>query len=276
MIVADTPEAMRRNIAAFRDGWRDHPKLMKRLELVRKGSYWLFDEGRDAFANAKFAGYNGMSAEKYARARDGHFEGTFHGNVNRRIASVLQQDWRKDENLAARLERFASRMAGSDATKGIGTSKWRFVVLPEDRTSVQRARPRSIARASTPQSGDPELDADLVGFEGGRKLVKHLSIERDRALVAKLKRSWSSEDPDLRCVVCGFSFRRFYGELGMGYIEAHHRHPLSSRGGSVNSTESDFERVCANCHRMLHRNGLNAVDSQRLRRIIQVTGRPRD
>jgi 5-methylcytosine-specific restriction protein A len=57
------------------------------------------------------------------------------------------------------------------------------------------------------------------------------------------------------CKVCGFDFSRTYGEIGLGYIEAHHLTPVSDlRGRPRNlNPRRDFTVVCANCHRMLHR-----------------------
>lgn len=56
------------------------------------------------------------------------------------------------------------------------------------------------------------------------------------------------------CQACGFTFKRFYGPLGDGYIEVHHRIPVSKLGADyfVNPV-TDLVPVCANCHAMLHR-----------------------
>jgi 5-methylcytosine-specific restriction enzyme A len=56
------------------------------------------------------------------------------------------------------------------------------------------------------------------------------------------------------CRACSFDFRAFYGELGEGYIEVHHRTPVSQMNEAyfVNPI-ADLVPVCANCHAMLHR-----------------------
>ena len=56
------------------------------------------------------------------------------------------------------------------------------------------------------------------------------------------------------CVVCGFDFRRSYGELGEGFIHVHHLEELSRVGDDyqVDPVE-DLRPVCPNCHAMLHR-----------------------
>lgn len=51
-------------------------------------------------------------------------------------------------------------------------------------------------------------------------------------------------------------FGRKYGEIGAGYIEAHHMRPISSlkEGETVEyDIQKDFSVLCSNCHRMIHR-----------------------
>ena len=56
------------------------------------------------------------------------------------------------------------------------------------------------------------------------------------------------------CHVCGFDFAEFYGLMGEGFIEVHHRIPVSRMGeGYVVSPEEDLVPLCANCHQMVHR-----------------------
>jgi len=54
--------------------------------------------------------------------------------------------------------------------------------------------------------------------------------------------------------VCGFSFGTSYGALGDGFAEVHHLAPLGTLTGSVLvDPETDVVVLCANCHRMVHR-----------------------
>jgi 5-methylcytosine-specific restriction protein A len=56
------------------------------------------------------------------------------------------------------------------------------------------------------------------------------------------------------CQGCGFDFLSTYGELGEGYIEVHHRTPVSQMGdGYYVDPVSDLIPLCANCHAMVHR-----------------------
>ena len=56
------------------------------------------------------------------------------------------------------------------------------------------------------------------------------------------------------CAACGFSFQATYGELGASYIEVHHLRQLADVGEEHEiDPVKDLRPVCANCHRMLHR-----------------------
>ncbi|WP_282026123.1 HNH endonuclease [Limimaricola cinnabarinus] len=84
--------------------------------------------------------------------------------------------------------------------------------------------------------------------EGGEKV--YLSVRRER-------------DPKLRddavalhgldCMACGFNFGRMYGAFGEGFIEVHHVVPLAEAGKSLTDPVTDLNVLCANCHRMAHR-----------------------
>ena len=56
------------------------------------------------------------------------------------------------------------------------------------------------------------------------------------------------------CKVCGFDFGAVYGPLAHGYIEVHHRVPVSKMGGSYKlDPVNDLLPLCANCHAVVHR-----------------------
>lgn len=82
------------------------------------------------------------------------------------------------------------------------------------------------------------------------KLKEHKQIERNRKLAQKVKKVHG-----YKCQACGFDFEKKYGELGRGFIEAHHLTPLSHLKGEKVSLDprKDFSVLCANCHRMIHK-----------------------
>ena len=89
--------------------------------------------------------------------------------------------------------------------------------------------------------------------EGNRKLKLHQTLERDKRFINQLKREYFTSNPAMPCQICGFSYSQRYGELGVGYIEAHHKIPLSDLDEATKTKKEDIIFVCANCHRMLHR-----------------------
>lgn len=56
------------------------------------------------------------------------------------------------------------------------------------------------------------------------------------------------------CCICNFNFGKIYGSLGENYIEVHHLKPVADIGKEyLIDPIKDLRPVCANCHRMLHR-----------------------
>lgn len=103
---------------------------------------------------------------------------------------------------------------------------------------------------------DPEIAAEILASElpegtpEGRKGMRlHLARERNAGLVAAFK----ARLKEFRCSVCHFDFAQRYGELGRGYIEAHHTRPVGMMEDGEFTQLSSLIPVCANCHRMLHR-----------------------
>ena len=53
--------------------------------------------------------------------------------------------------------------------------------------------------------------------------------------------------------LAGLIFLFFYGKLGEGYCEVHHKIPLASFDAKRVTRLDDLAIVCSNCHRMIHR-----------------------
>ncbi|GAA3877511.1 hypothetical protein GCM10023084_32970 [Streptomyces lacrimifluminis] len=104
-----------------------------------------------------------------------------------------------------------------------------------------------------PQQPD-EIDEDGTTAIEGRLLVRRaLARERDpRLRKLKIQQFRRGERP-LQCEVCDFDFSHVYGSLGDGYIEVHHVTPLYISGTRETKLD-DLACLCANCHRMCHRN----------------------
>jgi 5-methylcytosine-specific restriction enzyme A len=100
-----------------------------------------------------------------------------------------------------------------------------------------------------------------------RRYRLHRSIERNYKLAEMVKMLLG-----MRCQVCGFDFEKTYGELGIGYIEAHHLQPLASLEEGVViaiNPVRDFAVLCSNCHRMIHRQE-DSSDVDGLRLLVNM------
>lgn len=105
---------------------------------------------------------------------------------------------------------------------------------------------------SPPDRLDLEDDEVDLHWEDLAAIRMHKSIERNQKLVKIVK-----QKQKYKCKVCKFDFQKAYGDLGVEYIEAHHRvpmHVLRERGDTARLDPiKDFWVLCANCHRMVHR-----------------------
>lgn len=96
---------------------------------------------------------------------------------------------------------------------------------------------------------EPEEETLPAYMEGGTDKVLVNAYERSRNA-----RSACLAHHGYNCVVCGFSFAEFYGDLGVGFIHVHHLIPLAElRKEYAVDPVKDLRPVCANCHAMLHR-----------------------
>lgn len=124
-----------------------------------------------------------------------------------------------------------------------------------------------------PASGEPdvvvdETEAEVEAAEGRLRLRVHLARERSRSLIRDFKASLSN----FACEACKTDLGEVYGELGQGYIEAHHRLPVATLEEGATTKLSDLAALCPNCHRMIHRNGLMSVED--LAAHLEARARP--
>lgn len=125
---------------------------------------------------------------------------------------------------------------------------------------------KTFLKTSTDVNFDPIINLES-SEEGKRKLKLHKILERDKSFINKIKREYYDSNNEMPCQICGFSFGRMYGELGVGYIEAHHTIPLSELDEATKTKKEDIIFVCANCHRMLHRR-IPVIPDDYLRKLI--------
>ncbi|MFE0042623.1 HNH endonuclease [Streptomyces albireticuli] len=105
-----------------------------------------------------------------------------------------------------------------------------------------------------PEHPDEAAEDGATGLEGRLLARWTLARERDPKL-RRRKIAHAQRLGQMRCEVCAFDFGRSYGQLGEGYIEVHHVVPLHISGLQETKLD-DLALLCANCHRMCHRNHL--------------------
>ena len=114
------------------------------------------------------------------------------------------------------------------------------------------------------QKGQSNQGTAADSYEEGKKRLKtHLTRERNSQVIADAKAEFIKQHDHLYCEVCGFDFKKVYGFRGDGFIEGHHKHPISQSDGAVTTTIADIAMVCSNCHSMLHRTPFLSVEELR-------------
>ncbi len=100
-----------------------------------------------------------------------------------------------------------------------------------------------------------DLTFDDDEFSEGKEMLKlHLIRERNQYLITKSKQKFKEENGGrLYCEICGFDFSKVYGELGKGFIEAHHTKAVSTMLPDEKTKIEDMVMLCSNCHSMIHR-----------------------
>lgn len=136
----------------------------------------------------------------------------------------------------------------------------------------KRSNPNAV---KDPVDGSRDPYADIIineddesAFpEGAESYRLHKMRERDPSIIQQAKAWRLKETQKLECEVCQTDFYKIYGELGKGFIEAHHKIPVSNLDGKTPTLRTDLALVCSNCHRMLHRSGGRSVEE--LRELIE-------
>ncbi|MBS0960224.1 HNH endonuclease [Acetobacter thailandicus] len=99
--------------------------------------------------------------------------------------------------------------------------------------------------------------------EGKRKVVISSVPERKPKLRAEAIRIHGAA-----CQACGFDFSKTYGAWGAGFAEVHHSIPLAEYGTRDTDPNKDLTVLCANCHRMVHREPRRVLSLAELRLIL--------
>lgn len=177
--------------------------------------------------------------------------------------------------------REAARAVADGATHAFGHSTFYDVVLPDGRRVPPKAvfgvalaniigRPAGPKDFSSgwahpaynimndagleivPKGGQPEWD-ERSWEEGSLKAKTHFGKERSRSMIRAFKAEFRVENGGLFCERCGLDPITL-GEFGDSCIEVHHANPpVSKMKPGHCTTFKDLMCICANCHRIVHR-----------------------
>jgi 5-methylcytosine-specific restriction enzyme A len=130
---------------------------------------------------------------------------------------------------------------------------------------------------------DQELERFVLGLHAGMPITEDGTARSPEARTEGGEKVYVSRrrerDPKLRddaraihgcdCMACGFNFERTYGEFGKGFIEVHHVVPLAEAGKTLTDPATDLIVLCANCHRMMHRQSGVCLSLDELKRHLE-------
>ena len=104
----------------------------------------------------------------------------------------------------------------------------------------------------------------LEASEGLMKEVVFFRKQRNRAI-----RNQCAERDNYTCRVCGFNFGKIYGDRGKGFIEIHHKNPMTNFDGEHEIKLEDLVALCSNCHSMIHYGG-EFIDVDDLKKLYMA------
>lgn len=139
-----------------------------------------------------------------------------------------------------------------------------------DERSFRYVRDRLAAGGVAPFDMPHVVEDDLTAIsveEGheGRRVGRFVNIYERRHRL----REAAVRIHGVKCQACGFDFRAHYGRRGDGYIEVHHAKPVSSLRNRAVNPRLDMVVLCANCHRMVHRDPAQVLSLEDLRSLVR-------
>lgn len=157
--------------------------------------------------------------------------------------TALDLNRRVPRAIVAQLERFSGKPFSTPGAGGTVTGNGMRATGRITATSA-----RLLASLTTSEILVPVVEPSEVLSEGRRQVVLQEQVERSSGARARALAMHGTD-----CMACEFSFSAAYGELGAGFAEVHHIVPISSAGVQIVDPQSDLVVLCANCHRMVHR-----------------------
>ena len=117
------------------------------------------------------------------------------------------------------------------------------------------------------------LDKLNQGIVEDKEPVKTSKVFQRSSKLRKFAIDRFKTEEGIFCEVCNFNFYKIYGNLGRDFIEIHHKKPIFTFDQidfdqTLETALINLSPLCANCHRMIHRNS-NELSVERLKKLIE-------
>ena len=147
------------------------------------------------------------------------------------LAELPTDDWRRLEiDCHRRIPRSTGGSGLHEALVGVGSHCFALALTGLDAEISTAADPESLP-------------------EGARTTIQVNRYERNPVNRTRCIKHYGAV-----CWVCDLDFATTYGAIGQGYIEVHHRIPVSQMGTDYRvDPVRDLIPLCSNCHSMVHR-----------------------
>ncbi|MFT3683071.1 MAG: HNH endonuclease [Ferruginibacter sp.] len=189
-----------------------------------------------------------------------------------------KEKFRNPNGVSLKLSNFLAidpSYTGKGMSRGSDLDRKVFMEFYNDRerlkriaSSIKKISEDSKLKNQIYEVGDDELTKNDSVVEGAILYKLHKVRERDKKIVISKKKQVFNLVGKLACEVCSFEFESYYGEIGRGFIECHHKSPLAKIQIAAKTKLEDLALVCSNCHRMLHV-GIDCLSIDDLRMIIK-------
>lgn len=121
------------------------------------------------------------------------------------------------------------------------------------------------------------FDENTIIQEGNKKVIETSIYERS-SILRNYAIHFFTKDDRISCNCCAFNFGDFYGEeTAKGFIEIHHTKPIfkyedEDIENTLKNAVKNLTPLCANCHRMIHRNPKKQLEIEFLIEKIKANG----
>lgn len=235
--------SIERSIVEFNCGLYDKNNLA--IKRFSRFSSWYYHPGLDLFGPSRFIGhyYTHQNYDGWSSGNDSKILPTYFGHTDYKDHCLFL------EKLTILAERHSLKLNDSI-----------IFHIPKQEV-IERFLPELMLIEEDIESQESEF---MESDEGGQQRLLVNKYERDPQI-----RKQSILIHGTKCMACGFDFNKTYGEKGRGFIEVHHSVPLHATKGkhSVNP-KTDTVVLCANCHRMVHRDRNNPLTLEELRTLL--------